>query len=195
MHFPVHLPEGVALATNHTWSKPNRDGTITIGLDELLGRMVGAAERVTVPASGAMTDPTFADLGVEVNGRSLRFAAPVAGTVVEANTEVLNKPSLIASDPYGKGWLVRVKSGQEDIAASKQYVVAQPVEWLKQQVASIRDFIAINARQGQLAVLQEGGLLVEGALQQFDEDVWREFNQAFVMLHSKKNAERKENKI
>lgn len=189
LEMPVRLPDGVALATNHVWSKANADGTITIGLDEFLGRMLGTVERVTMPRAETLTEPSFADVGVEVQGRVLRLASPVAGRVVETNDEVLRNPSLIATDPYGDGWLVRLQSAREDIAASGHFRVANPVTWLKEQMMYVRDFIAMNAGQVQPVMLQEGGLPVDGVLQQFDAGVWKDFNRSFAMLRRTRGIE------
>ena len=110
IQFPIHVPEGISLATNHTWLRTNQDGTVTIGLDEFLSRLVGALEKVSIPREGEMIAPAIADIALGVHGRSLRLAPPMNGDVVESNPEVLRNASLILSDPYGRGWLLRVKS-------------------------------------------------------------------------------------
>ncbi len=182
MQFPIRLPDGLSLATNHTWMKGNQDGTITIGIDEFLSRLVGTVKTISIPQAGEAMVSVATDIAVGTHGRSIRLASPTAGRVIESNAEVLKDPSLVLSDPYGKGWLMRIKSETEDLAASRQYIVRRPIEWLKEQTALVRDFIAVNTRQGQPAMLQEGGLPVEGVLQQFDEHVWQDFGRAFTVL-------------
>ncbi|MFN0158396.1 MAG: glycine cleavage system protein H [Bacteroidota bacterium] len=189
---PSHLPEDVELATNHMWMRTNHDGTITLGVDGFLSRLMGVVETISVPPAGETTIPSCADFSVGANGRSFRLATPVAGGVVEPNPDVLRDPSLILTDPYGKGWLVRLKSRVDDIAASKQYVVRQPLEWLREQVALVRDLIAMKGMQGQSVILQEGGLPVDGVVQQLDERTWEDFSQAFTALRSTKVPHHKE---
>lgn len=183
MQFPIRIPDGLSLATNHTWMRSNQDGTITIGIDEFLSRLVGAVKTISIPQAGEAMLSAANDIAVGAHGGSIRLASPTAGRVIESNTEVLKTPSLVLSDPYGKGWLMRIKSETGDLAASRQYIVRRPIEWLKEQAVLVRDFIAINARQGQPAMLQEGGLPIEGVLQQFDEHVWQDFGRAFTVLH------------
>jgi glycine cleavage system H protein len=189
---PIYIPNDVSLATNHTWMKPNQDETITIGFDELLSRLVGAIEKVSLPRAGEAVVPTVADIAFAVRGRTLRLALPLSGSVVDANPDVLKNPSLLLSDPYGKGWLMRVKARADDVEKSKQFVVRRPIEWLSEQLALVRDFIVMNSQQGQAVVLQEGGLPAVGVLQQFDESVWKDFSQTFACLHRTKDIEAKE---
>ena len=189
---PIYVPNDVSLATNHTWMKQNQDETITIGFDELLSRLVGAIEKVSLPQVGEAVVPAVADIAVGVRGRTLRLALPLSGSVVDVNPDVLKNPSLLLSDPYGKGWLMRVKARADDVEKSRQFVVRWPIEWLSEQVALVRDFIVMNSQQGQAVMLQEGGLLAEGVLQQFDESVWKDFSRTFVGLHRTKDTETKE---
>jgi len=175
------FPGGVSLTTNHTWMKNNPDGTTTIGLDELLGRLVGAVESVSLPRTGFT--PAAAGIGFRNGSRVLQLTSPVAGEVVETNPEVAKDPSLLVRDPYGKGWLMRIAPRPDAAARAREYVVDRPLEWLQEQVALVRDFLALNSAREAAPVLQEGGLPSEGALQQFDENVWKEFGRTFTSLH------------
>ncbi len=192
MQFPIHIPDDISLAVNHTWMRTNRDGTITVGLDEFLSRLVGVIEKISIPDHGIPVSPSAADISMEAQGRFLRLSPPSAGSIIESNIEVIRNPSLILSDPYGKGWLVRMKSTVDELATSRQYIVRRPVEWLKEQAALVRDFIVMNALQGEPVLLQEGGLPVDGVLQQFDENVWKDFGRTFTALHKTRDTGRKE---
>lgn len=185
----VQIPDGVSLATNHTWMKTNRDGTVTIGLDEFLSRIMGAIKTITIPQSGSKVLSGSTSFGLGVHGRSLHIALPASGHVVELNTEALNNPSLVLNDPYGAGWLMRINSGERDLAASRQYLVRRPIEWLREQAALVRDFFVMNMQQGVPAMSQEGGLPTEGVLQQFQTEVWKEFGNAFTVLHPSNEVE------
>ncbi|MBM2839853.1 MAG: glycine cleavage H-protein [Bacteroidetes bacterium] len=195
MQFPIHVPDNIALATNHTWLRTNKDGTVTIGLDEFLSRLVGKVEKVSIPCAGDIIAPEVADIAMGVQGHSLRVAPPMSGDVIESNLDILRDPSLILRDPYGEGWLLRVRSRNDDATSWRRYVVGKPVEWLRAQAVLVRDFIVMNAHQGQPVTMQEGGLPMDGVMQQFDENVWKDFNRSFAMLHKTKDTECKENQI
>ena len=87
---------------------------------------------------------------------------------------------------------MKVKSHVETASAVEDVLVSRPIEWLNQQVALLRDFLAMNSPQVQAVVLQEGGLPVEGVLQQFNADVWEKFGQSFATLLKAKDADLQE---
>lgn len=188
MHTSFDFPGDVSLATNHMWLRNNLDGTVTVGVDEFLSRLVGALEEISLPRSGDPVVPATADIGVRSQRRVLRLATPLTGDVVASNVEVLQNPSLVLSDPYGKGWLMRVRPNAHAAEKVGDFLVGRPVEWIKEQIALVRDFLATSSQHGQSLVLQEGGLPLEGVLQQFDEDVWKNFGHSFASLHKIKNT-------
>jgi|WetSurMetagenome_2_1015567.scaffolds.fasta_scaffold450786_1 glycine cleavage system H protein len=184
----VAFPQGVALATNHTWMKENADGSFTIGLDEFMSRIIGGVEKITLPLIGEALMPAKPRLALATNGRTLQFAAPINGNVVEANAAVLNNPSLMINDPYGNGWLLRVSTKNRDAAKSGGYMVQRPAEWLSDQFTAVRDFLARNSHDETALVLQEGGVPVAGILQDYDAKIWQEFGARFATLHEEGKA-------
>lgn len=191
--FPfINFPHGVSLASNHAWLRNNPDGTTTIGVDEFLSRLIGVVEKISLPGTGVKVGPAAAGIGMQSHGRALHITAPLAGHVVAANSNVLKNPSLLVQDPYGRGWLMKVNSHVETAPAVEDFLVSCPIEWLNQQVALLRDFLAMSSPQVQAVVLQEGGLPVEGVLQQFNADVWKKFGQSFATLQKVKDADLEE---
>lgn len=189
MQPPISFPGDISLATNHTWIRNNPDGTVTIGFDEFLSRLVGAVEEISLPRSGDPVVPATAGIEVRSQGRALRVTTALHGDVVGSNSEVLRDPSLVLSDPYGKGWLMRVRTRVDAAENPGQFMVRRPVEWLGEQMALVRDFLAFHSPQGQALVLQEGGLPTEGVLQQFDETVWKDFGLSFASLQKIKDPQ------
>jgi glycine cleavage system H protein len=187
----IGFPDEVAIATNHTWMRKSADGAFTVGFDELLSRLVGTVDSVTLSSKSDAFVPT-AEVAIEIGGRRLRLASPVSGSIVDTNADVLRNPSLLLSDPYGKGWLMKVRASTGEAEKAKQFIVRQPAEWLREQIALVRDFIVMNSNQPQPVMLQEGGLPVEGVLQQLDEEVWEKFGYSFATLHSVEQVERQE---
>jgi|GEM_PF-121396 len=187
----VVIPDGVSISTNHTWMKRSVDGVATIGFDEFLSRLVGAVDSVALSSKSDPLVPS-AEIAIEAKGRTLRLASPVQGSIVDTNPEVLRNPSLILSDPYGRGWLIRIRPSVGEAERSGGFIVRQPIEWLREQIALVRDFIVTNSSQAQPVLLQEGGLPVEGVLQQFEQGVWEDFGHTFATLQVAKQGERQE---
>lgn len=170
------IPAGVELALNHTWMKRDAGPVVTVGLDEFITKFFGTVGRIVLPEAGLSGGKIL----IEDGERSLALAMPVSGRVVAVNTRVLNTPSAAHDDPYGSGWLVQI---QPDPGESRRTLVApQALQWLKEQAALARDFFAGKSGAGEFAMMQDGGILVDGILKLYDGAVWAEFRDKFLTV-------------
>jgi glycine cleavage system H protein len=174
----LEFPAGFELAVNHTWVSRKRDGSAVVGLDEFLSRLVGTVEKIILPGAGAKMVSSAIGITLRDGNRQISLALPVQGRVVEVNHAVLKDPGLATSDPYGRGWLVRVDPRSKNSSAMKLVDTARASEWLKEQVSLAKEFLA--ARMPEPALMQDGGLPVNGLLKCFDAPVWQEFQKSFV---------------
>jgi glycine cleavage system H protein len=170
------VPDGVRLRANHTWSKDEQQGIVTIGLDEFLAKFLGAVERIAIPPSGGLVDPAAQSIRLEDGGKAVMLAPPVPGRVVSINHEVLRSPALASTDPYGRGWLLKVQTEKK----SDGMFGSQAVQWLRQQAEAAREFFGSREQYGAFALAQDGGVPVAGVLKQYDGEAWREFQRRFL---------------
>lgn len=183
------LPGGISLASNHMWLRDEADGTVTVGLDEFLGTLLGDIQDILLPRTDAVVTPATTEITLRQSGKSLEMAAPVMGRVAKVNSRILKDPSLVRMDPYGEGWLLKIKPRPEQKSFYKTFLVSQPMEWLKQQAEQAREFFAARSPQLSLATMQDGGIPAIGALQQCSKDVWQEFKDSFATLHRHEQQE------
>ena len=180
------LPDDVALASNHTWIRKDRLGTITLGLDELMGKLVGAIDEIILPSVDSSITPARATISIRQGGKTLSFAPPVAGRVVEVNTRVRNEPRLARHRPYDEGWLVRIQPATVAPRESRTGNAANA--WLKEQAERVKEFLAARSAHNEPAFLQDGGLPAAGVLSGFAINVWHEFEREFVALPEQMNS-------
>jgi glycine cleavage system H protein len=188
----LQLPADAELFTNHTWIRRDPLGNTVIGLDDLLARAIGAAEEILLPEPGTVVTPGTTDIGLTARGCSLGIAPPVHGRVVEVNASLLSNPALAKSDPYGQGWLIKVRPAAAHIERTAACIVQRPAEWLREQADLMREFFLQASGQVVPVTMQDGGETVEGALQQFDSEVWSAFRLTFATLRAQEpvHAER-----
>ncbi len=86
-HFGFALPLDRLYHRGHTWVKPESDGTLTVGLDDLARRLVGTPERVDLPAAGERLEVNGPAGRLRTRGREVRVLSPVDGKVVEVSGE------------------------------------------------------------------------------------------------------------
>ncbi len=100
------VPEGIRYHPGHMWLKREWRSTARVGADEFAAKLAGNIERIDLPKPGQWFRQGQALLKLHRNGETATMVSPIEGEVVEVNGEVLNNPSLLRHDPYGKGWLV-----------------------------------------------------------------------------------------
>lgn len=93
--------------TQMTWVKVDGD-RITVGLTDPAQTRAGKILRIRIKAAGTVRERGKPIATVESGKWAGPVMAPVAGTVVEANAEVEKDPTLLNTDPYGRGWIVRM---------------------------------------------------------------------------------------
>jgi glycine cleavage system H lipoate-binding protein len=153
----------------HAWLKGGDDGLVTVGLDDFAAKLVGPLSRVSLPAVGASVGQgeqawrlTAAD------GRSVDMLSPVDGTVVELNAAVAPSPDLAERDPYGDGWLMKVRPSR--LRANRINLMADRAvrRWMEEAAAGLRGHFA----PGLGALAQDGGVPVAGMAKAIDPDGW-----------------------
>jgi glycine cleavage system H protein len=101
-------PKTLRFAKSHEWAK--LDGEIcTVGITKFAVEQLTDVVYIEMPDVG---DHTFAGESfgeIESVKAVSDLYAPVNGEVAEINEQLLDDPASIAKDPYGKGWLVKIK--------------------------------------------------------------------------------------
>ena len=175
-------PAGLCLAPNHTWTTKDGAGVYAVGIDEFLGRLVGAAERILLPREGEMVGPEHAAIGLAARSGSLDLSAPLAGRVVSVNREALENPAIVRKDPYRQGWLMKVKVEAQRPPAHHALEGMTAVQWMKRELELAKEFLAGVPGAAAFSTMQDGGLPSEGILNQYGDDTWRQFAGKFATL-------------
>ena len=103
------------------WVKPESDGAVRIGFNDLAAKTVGKVAFIRLmPKGRAIAKDKF--LGSVESAKWVeRLRSPITGTIIEVNTELRRKPNLSTDDPYGAGWFVLLKPDeakfQEELSA------------------------------------------------------------------------------
>ena len=93
----------------HTWALPRQDGLLTVGVDDFAQKLLGEADAVRLPDVGAAVEQGMPGFRLAVDGKDLDLLSPVDGVVVARNERAVGRPGLVNDDPYGEGWLLRIR--------------------------------------------------------------------------------------
>ena len=105
----MNFPDELKYTAEHEWVKDNGDGTITIGITEFAQGELGDIVFVEVDTVGEEVNQNDVFGTVEAVKTVSELFAPVTGEVLEVNPELEDNPELVNEDPYGKGWMIKLK--------------------------------------------------------------------------------------
>lgn len=104
-----NLPSNLKYTASHEWIRDEGDGVVTIGITDHAQELLGDLVYVELPDIGRNVDAEEAVAVVESVKAASDVYAPIAGEVVAANEALGDSPELINTDPYGDGWLLKLK--------------------------------------------------------------------------------------
>lgn len=103
------IPADLKYLDSHEWVRVESDGTVTVGISDHAQAALGDLVFVEVPEAGKIFSKGAAAAVVESVKAASDVYSPLSGEVLAANAELGGSPELVNSDPYGKGWLFRLK--------------------------------------------------------------------------------------
>ncbi|MEJ2547186.1 MAG: glycine cleavage system protein H [Gemmatimonadota bacterium] len=167
----------------HSWARmTGADGEVVVGWDDFARRLIGPPDRISLPPEGTdlhAGDPAWT---VSVGGRDLPMLSPVDGKVVQLNDRVLKEPSITSRDPYGDGWLMKVRVPSVEPVRRNLLNGRLARSWAELAERSLQG-LAVAAPEDALgAVLADGGEPRFGLARTLDPEGWEEIVLKFLLV-------------
>lgn len=105
----MNLPENLKYTKDHEWIKIDGD-ILTIGITDFAQSELGDIVYVDVDTLDEEVEANEVFGSVEAVKTVSDLFMPVTGEVIELNEGLEDAPELVNSDPYGKGWMIKVKA-------------------------------------------------------------------------------------
>jgi glycine cleavage system H lipoate-binding protein len=169
--------DGYRFHPGHAWVARKDGSVVTVGLDDFTARVVGEPDGFELPSPGSGLRQGAPAWKVRANGRVLPMLSPVEGEVVAVNQAVLASPRLAADDPYGQGWLLKVRTF--DGRAGLRNLIAGELASLWMQHSSER---LRRLPTGELGVVMpDGGTPVPGLARTLEQREWEVLAREFFL--------------
>jgi glycine cleavage system H protein len=104
-----HIPRDLRYLASHEWARKEADGTLTVGISDHAQHALGDVVFVEVPEIGRMVAAEEASAVVESVKAASDIYSPFSGEVVAVNEELKTQPELINQEPYGSGWIMKIR--------------------------------------------------------------------------------------
>ena len=171
------VPQGLRYHQGHAWLYRERKNLARVGADEFAAVLAGKVDKIELPRPGQWIRQGQTAWSITRNGETVAMVSPTEGEVVEINTEVIDNPALLRSDPYGKGWLMTVHVPDEE--TTQRNLVPKPMvgAWMRQAVERL------YAVQPELAgaVAADGGRPVDDIFEHLPNADWKTLTREFFL--------------
>ena len=108
----MNVPANLKYTKDHEWVSVEGD-IATVGITDFAQGELGDIVFVEIDTEGESMDAEEVFGTIEAVKTVSDLFMPVSGEIIETNPELVQNPELVNSDPYGKGWMVKIKLSNE----------------------------------------------------------------------------------
>ena len=103
------VPEDLRYTEEHEWIRDNGDTTVTVGITDYAQHELDDVVYVKLPAIKTQLNQSDEFGFAESCKATSELYAPISGEVVEVNAQLDNAPELVNQNPYGDGWMIKMR--------------------------------------------------------------------------------------
>lgn len=164
-----HVPANLRYHPGHTWLMRERKNVERVGADEFAAILAGPIDRIELPKPGHWVRQGQKVVSFFRGDEKIEMLSPVEGEVVEVNAELLENPSLLREDPYGRAWFMTVFAPDEEGPTRNLLPLNLLKSWMKEAADGF------YALQPQLAgsTAADGGRAWKDATAELSADDWK----------------------
>jgi len=171
-------PSDVMFHPGHAWARVGEGDMVTVGMDDFAAKLLGSVDSISLPKLGSKVRQGSLGWSFRVDSRVIHMLSPVEGEVVAINESVADSPKAAFDEPYGKGWLFKVRSS--NLTPSLKNMV--PSTMISSWFESLRESLANRQLNPEMAALYaDGGEPVQGIAKIIDPNGWDDLAREFLL--------------
>jgi glycine cleavage system H protein len=163
-----------------------KSGTAKVGLDDLLLHITGEVKFGNLKNPGETITRGEVMTEVDQQNKQLRIFSPVSGKIIATNSLLKENPGLLNEDPYGKGWIYKIKPSNWMEEVKSCHFAEEATKWSSNELERFKDFLAVSTKnystETSMVILQDGGELCDHTLLSLPNEIWRDFESEFLNL-------------
>lgn len=183
----VEVPKGIYFNKSHSWAFMEKDGNVSIGIDDFLQHVTGPLTRVEMRNPGEKVKKGELLFSLIQNGKRLSLYSPISGIIKKQNEALIEDAARINSSPYSDGWIYRIEPSNWFVEVNFLDMADKYKKWINTEFSRMKDFLAATLKpespEYSHVVLQDGGIVKEGVLADFGPEVWDDFQTNFLEIY------------
>lgn len=180
----IEVPEGLYYDNTHTWAFMEKNGLVSIGLDDFMQHIVGSITRIQMKNPGESVKKGELLFSIIQSGKQLNIYSPLSGIIRKQNEILKERSSAVNTSPYSEGWVYQIEPSNW----VKEVQVLRMAEKFRNSLSAeftrVKDVLAASLKPGKLELayvnLQDGGALKDGVLADLGPEVWADFQSSFL---------------
>ncbi len=121
----MNVPSNLKYTKDHEWIKDEGNGMATVGVTDFAQSQLGDIVFVEIETQGETLAKEEVFGTIEAVKTVSDMFMPASGEVIEVNPKVTEQPDIVNKDPYGEGWMIKVKMTNpaelNDLLSADQY--------------------------------------------------------------------------
>lgn len=121
----MNIPSNLKYTKDHEWIKDEGNGMATVGVTDFAQSQLGDIVFIEIETQGETLVKEEVFGTIEAVKTVSDMFMPVGGEVVEVNPKVTEQPDIVNKDPYGEGWMIKIKMSNpnelNDLLDAEQY--------------------------------------------------------------------------
>lgn len=174
------IPSDIFFSKGHTWLKENRDGLISIGIDEFASSALGVLSILNFAEEGRQLKRGDVIFEAAYRNSNVKFLSPINGLVKSVNSNLIGKR---ISNPY-ENWGVQIAS--TDLSNNNKSFLSgkEASNWIKKESIKLKDFITNHSLKTELAgtTMFDGGSLSNDIISSLKDKSVSDFEKEFLSL-------------
>jgi glycine cleavage system H lipoate-binding protein len=172
-------PSDYYLHHGHAWAALEDTGEVRVGLDDFSQKLLGPADELRLPGVGTVFYQDHVCMAVVKKGNKASFEAPVDGMITEVNPKVRAKPRLLHDDPYGDGWLFKVKPTNLKHNLANLFTAEKNAAWIEKESCRLLNLMDTTAG----VTLPSGGGIIDDVYSHYPQMGWRRLVKEFFLTN------------
>jgi CheY-like chemotaxis protein len=169
-----NVPAGIFVSPQHTWVNIEMNGTVRVGIDDFVRKIIGKVDEVILPKVGQKITKGKTLFSIKHNNHSVVISSPISGEVTMINNEHVEHPEWIVVKPFELSWMCCIEPSDLSNELQSLKIGADSIHWYQNEIDRY-DKILNNATQK----LEND----ETINNEFSTETWKEFSESFLQIN------------